>query len=84
MKTIESERGEGVQQCKSRFDEDNCDKLEFNECEDDAFSIGLVCGKGHRLAYVGADATSITCAKHTIPIDCEFCPMVMHSCRQIQ
>ena len=28
---------DGVQQCMSGFDEENCDKLEFNECEDDEY-----------------------------------------------
>ena len=28
---------DGLQQCMSGFDEDNCDKLEFNECESDEY-----------------------------------------------
>ncbi|CAF1437598.1 unnamed protein product, partial [Didymodactylos carnosus] len=28
---------DGVQQCMSSLDEENCDKLEFNECEDDEY-----------------------------------------------
>ena len=28
---------DGVQQCMSGLDEENCDKLEFNECEDDEY-----------------------------------------------
>ncbi|CAF1223276.1 unnamed protein product [Adineta steineri] len=28
---------DGAQQCMSGYDEENCDKLEFNECEDDEY-----------------------------------------------
>lgn len=31
---------DGIQRCKFGIDEENCDKLEFNECEDDEFRCG--------------------------------------------